>query len=32
MINSGLQNNPPQILIVDDQKTLRLLLHKAMEK
>ncbi|MEM6402245.1 MAG: response regulator [Cyanobacteria bacterium P01_D01_bin.116] len=32
MINSGLQNNPPQILIVDDQKTLRLVLHKAMEK
>ena len=32
MINSDLQNNPPQILVVDDQKTLRLVLHKAMEK
>lgn len=32
MINSDLHNNPPQILVVDDQKTLRLVLHKAMEK
>lgn len=32
MTNSDLQNNPPQILVVDDQKTLRLVLHKAMEK
>jgi len=30
--NSEFHHNPPQILIVDDQKTLRLVLHKAMEK
>ncbi len=32
MINLELQHNPPQILIVDDQRTLRLVLRKAMEK
>ena len=32
MANPDLQNNPPQILIVDDQKTLRLVLNKAMER
>ncbi|MEO1431994.1 MAG: response regulator [Cyanobacteria bacterium J06632_19] len=32
MINPELQHNPPKILVVDDQKTLRLVLHKAMEK
>ena len=32
MINPDFQNNPPQILIVDDQKTLRLVLCKAMDK
>ena len=32
MNNLKLQNHLPQILVVDDQKTLRLLLHKAMEK
>ncbi|MBV6624821.1 MAG: response regulator [Rivularia sp. (in: Bacteria)] len=32
MINPDFQQNPPQILVVDDQKTLRLVLHKAMEK
>lgn len=32
MNNSDNQNNPPQILVVDDQKTLRLVLCKAMEK
>ncbi len=32
MTNSDFQNNPPKILVVDDQKTLRLVLHKAMEK
>lgn len=31
MINPELQHNPPQILIVDDQKTLRLVLRKAIE-
>jgi diguanylate cyclase (GGDEF)-like protein len=31
MINPELQNNPPQILIVDDQRTLRLVLRKAIE-
>lgn len=32
MINPDLQNNPPQILVVDDQKTLRLVLHTVIEK
>lgn len=32
MNNLELQNKPPQILVVDDQKTLRLVLRKAMEK
>jgi len=32
MNNAKLQNHLPQILVVDDQKTLRLVLHKAMEK
>ncbi|AFY57825.1 diguanylate cyclase (GGDEF) domain-containing protein [Rivularia sp. PCC 7116] len=32
MTNPDFQQNPPQILVVDDQKTLRLVLHKAMEK
>ncbi|NJL77826.1 MAG: response regulator [Richelia sp. RM2_1_2] len=32
MNNPKLQNHLPQILVVDDQKTLRLVLHKAMEK
>lgn len=32
MINLELQDNPPQILIVDDQRTLRLVLRKAIEK
>ncbi|MBF2015461.1 MAG: response regulator [Rivularia sp. T60_A2020_040] len=32
MNNLKLQNHLPQILVVDDQKTLRLVLHKAMEK
>ena len=32
MINPELKKNSPQILIVDDQKTLRLVLRKAIEK
>jgi diguanylate cyclase (GGDEF)-like protein len=32
MITHEFHHNPPQILIVDDQKTLRLVLHKAIEK
>ncbi|MGB3637650.1 MAG: response regulator, partial [Rivularia sp. (in: cyanobacteria)] len=32
MINLDYQKNPTQILIVDDQKTLRLVLRKAIEK
>ena len=32
MTNPESQNNSPQILIVDDQKTLRLVLRKAIEK
>ncbi len=31
MINLELKKNPPQILVVDDQKTLRLVLRKAIE-
>ena len=32
MNNPDFHNNPPQILVVDDQKTLRLVLCKAIEK
>jgi diguanylate cyclase (GGDEF)-like protein len=32
MIKPDLENNPPLILIVDDEKTLRLVLKRAMEK
>ncbi len=32
MNNIELHHNPPQILVVDDQKTLRLVLRKAIEK
>ena len=32
MINSDFQNNPPLILVVDDERALRLVLRKAMEK
>ncbi|MBW4608101.1 MAG: diguanylate cyclase [Hassallia sp. WJT32-NPBG1] len=32
MIKPDYQNNPPLILIVDDEKTLRLVLKRAMEK
>lgn len=32
MINYDFQNNSPLVLVVDDEKTLRLVLHRAMEK
>ena len=32
MINYDFQNNPPLILVVDDERALRLVLRKAMEK
>ncbi|MGB3760019.1 MAG: response regulator [Rivularia sp. (in: cyanobacteria)] len=32
MTNLELHHNPPQILVVDDQRTLRLVLRKAIEK
>ena len=32
MTNLELHHNPPQIIVVDDQKTLRLVLRKAIEK
>ncbi|MBN3888061.1 MAG: response regulator [Nostoc sp. JL31] len=32
MINYDFQNNPPLVLVVDDERGLRLVLHRAMEK
>ena len=32
MINYDFQNNSPLVLVVDDERALRLLLHRAMEK
>lgn len=32
MINYDWQNNPPLVLVVDDERALRLVLHRAMEK
>ncbi|MBD2604346.1 diguanylate cyclase [Scytonema hofmannii FACHB-248] len=32
MINCDFQNNSPLVLVVDDERALRLLLHRAMEK
>jgi len=32
MINPNFENNPPLILVVDDEKTLRMLLRRVMEK
>ncbi|BAZ50683.1 GGDEF domain protein [Nostoc sp. NIES-4103] len=32
MINSDFQHNPPLILVVDDERTLRLVLHRAIKK
>jgi len=32
MINYDFQNKPPLVLVVDDERALRLILHRAMEK
>ncbi|MCC5634717.1 response regulator [Nostoc sp. CHAB 5844] len=32
MTNHDWQNNPPSVLVVDDERALRLVLHRAMEK